>query len=825
MGSRKESKKTSAHASKREANGDIKHSTEPQTSPRKRLKVDSVKDTNDTTETRTIENDQHYDEDNDQDILPLDDPYDDTDQAQDSKQDEEDEDEDFDMGIRSTPTQSKAHTSDRVRKIDTNPEVEAAFRERYMTQFTQAFGDELNTLREQIADEMVQQQQQQYDEQQPILEHNSPNVAVNNSLTQSSPLPSKLSIHEPRPTTPRHWLVLSMACLLLAGNYYCYDLPAALSIQLKEWLGTDDATHQYQLNLLYSAYSLPNIVLPLAGGFLVDRLSASKMIIVFSLCICTGQSLFIIGLVTRSFWTMVLGRFLFGIGGECLEVAQCKVTTDWFKHAWLGLALGLNLSSARIATALNDNISPWIALRFQHGVVVSSVSGLFICLISFLCGIGLATLDRSESRILAGVKPDAPKNAAQLCREERYQEQRHLPEERGVRDNGVGNSANDDASDDDATEVMLAEDDKMLVSEVWTLQPSFWILCLCCITLYGTVVPFFHILSGFLQARWYHNDPQRAGTVMSLPDVISAVGSPLCGFLVDRFGHRSRYIPPSAVLLIWSHAQLGFSTVTPILGMSIMGVAYSLFASVLWPCIPFLVEDEQLGTAYGIVTIALNISLTVFPIVVAWLLHQSGGNYQVVEEFFITLAVLGLMLSILLNALDERCIAMPFLSEGEEYGEESPLLSSAHERLLAPPATVAAAPPHPLQGDFPEGRPMLPSEFQAHLRRRSSIEEQMAQHQQQQQRRRRRSSVLSSLRLSDDHGRVTSWEQEYHGRITTRSVGCDGIVTIIPHNSQQQRHQRRNSTNTAFVSQLERARWQQSRQSSLPPSSCQQQQQ
>lgn len=35
-----------------------------------------------------------------------------------------------------------------MQKQLTNPEIEAAFHDQYMTQITQAFGDELNTLRE-----------------------------------------------------------------------------------------------------------------------------------------------------------------------------------------------------------------------------------------------------------------------------------------------------------------------------------------------------------------------------------------------------------------------------------------------------------------------------------------------------------------------------------------------------------------------------------------------------------------------------------------------------------------------------------------------------
>ena len=42
--------------------------------------------------------------------------------------------------------------------------------------------------------------------------------------------------------------------------------------------------------LLYSVYSWPNIVLPLFGGFLVDRVFGVRLgAIVFSFLVCAGQ--------------------------------------------------------------------------------------------------------------------------------------------------------------------------------------------------------------------------------------------------------------------------------------------------------------------------------------------------------------------------------------------------------------------------------------------------------------------------------------------------------------------------------------------------------
>ncbi|KAF9386509.1 hypothetical protein BGX21_000778, partial [Mortierella sp. AD011] len=41
----------------------------------------------------------------------------------------------------------------------------------------------------------------------------------------------------------------------------------------------------------------------------------------------------------------------------------------------------------------------------------------------------------------------------------------------------------------------MAEDDQMRYSEIFSLQTTFWILSLCCISLYGAVIPFIHVSS------------------------------------------------------------------------------------------------------------------------------------------------------------------------------------------------------------------------------------------------------------------------------------------------------------------------------------------
>jgi hypothetical protein len=44
---------------------------------------------------------------------------------------------------------------------------------------------------------------------------------------------------------------------------------------------------------------------------------------------------------------------------------------------------------------------------------------------------------------------------------------------------------------------------------------------------------------------------------------------------------------------------LAFSFLNPYIAISIMGGAYSLLASALWPVAALIIPEHQLGTAYG----------------------------------------------------------------------------------------------------------------------------------------------------------------------------------------------------------------------------------
>ena len=131
--------------------------------------------------------------------------------------------------------------------------------------------------------------------------------------------------------------VLICVCLITFGSYYAYDNPAALQKDFTEHL-CQNSTVNYAW--MYSIYSWPNTIQPFFGGILIDSyLGLRGGAILFSTLVAIGAVVTAVSamLITSMphgsvvpFAVAMTGRFIFGLGGESLTVAQATFTAKWF---------------------------------------------------------------------------------------------------------------------------------------------------------------------------------------------------------------------------------------------------------------------------------------------------------------------------------------------------------------------------------------------------------------------------------------------------------------------------------------------------------------
>lgn len=402
--------------------------------------------------------------------------------------------------------------------------------------------------------------------------------------------------------------MLGMACFFMVGSNFCYDNPGPLQTQLEEKFQMD-STH---FSLLYTVYSIPNMILPLLGGILLDTIGVRLGLIFFCAVLTLGQFVFMLGGFATSYDEMIAGRVIFGMGGESMQVAQSAVISLWFKGKELAFALGLNLSVARLGSVINGVVVP--SVYDQAGLGTALMVGFGICLFSLANACGMAWLDRRAEK----------KN------EERSGAEGEQGEEEGFQ-----------------------------FEDLYSFNSSFWLLTGSCVLTYMSVFPYIQNASDLLQKK-YHFDKVKAGYLFGVPYIISAIASPFLGYGIDKFGKRAVLICASSVILITGFTA---SLLMPecdqcyneVYVLVLTGIGYSIYASAIWGSVPYVVAPRAVGTAFGLATSVQNIGLCIAPTIVGYIkdrtAHKDHG-YFYVNAFFILINVIGLILNVNLWYID-----------------------------------------------------------------------------------------------------------------------------------------------------------------------------
>lgn len=136
------------------------------------------------------------------------------------------------------------------------------------------------------------------------------------------------------------------------------------------------------------------------------------------------------------------------------------------------------------------------------------------------------------------------------------------------------------------------------LSDITTFKITFWMVSVICVAYYVAIFPFISLGKVFFITK-FHFSPEDANVINAIVYIISAVASPFFGFIVDKTGKNVTWVIGSIATTIGAHSLLAFTELNPYIGMVIMGLAYSMLASSLWPLVALIVPEYQLGTAYG----------------------------------------------------------------------------------------------------------------------------------------------------------------------------------------------------------------------------------
>jgi MFS family permease len=392
------------------------------------------------------------------------------------------------------------------------------------------------------------------------------------------------------------WWVLCLLCIAIAGNYYEYDAIAPIA----DFLRTQRGFTQSQIGVLNAVFSLPNIVLALVGGLLIDRYGPAR-VAVWTASTCFLGSVFTA--VGSPYAVMVCGRLLFGVSEEALFIALLAGLAQWFHRGGTALAMGLFLCLARVGSYAADTSPGWARAVYAHGWQAPLWLGAAITGLSLIAAGTYQLIDaKSGPRI----------------------------ERTGGR-------------------VSTSTAERVRWSDMWRFDRSYWYI-LALHVLYASV--FFPFRSTF--AIEYFQDAkgltlQEAGLANSWVFFAAIFATPFFGFMADRFGHRAFLLTTGTLLLSLTFVLLGATNLNLWVSTAMMGVSFSVVPPIIWPATAMLVDAKRLGTALGLINMLQNVGLAASNLFAGWLNDTAGAGphnpagYSAMLWFFGIVSLLALI--------------------------------------------------------------------------------------------------------------------------------------------------------------------------------------
>lgn len=429
------------------------------------------------------------------------------------------------------------------------------------------------------------------------------------------------------------WSVVILVSLTMMSGYFLTDVMAPLKTMLEQQLGWTSSDY----GLFTSGYGWLNIfaLMLIFSGIILDKFGARftgtaatcVMLVGTAIKYWAISSTFdeptisIFGLImNRQVLYAACGYAIFGVGVEAIGITASKIIVKWFKGKELALALGMNVAFGRIGTLLALAVSPIIAAKMGH-----PSKPILLCLI-VLC-IGLLSF-------------------IVFC-------------------------LSDKKLDKQLGEDSAVEKEDFKVSNIFSIVKikAFWYIAILCLTFYSAVFPFLKYASDLMVFK-FGLDPETAGIIPSILPMGTLLLTPLFGGIYDKKGKGATIMIIGAIILIFVHAMFAIPAINNWMIaaalMIILGVAFSLVPSAMWPSLAKIIEQKNLGTAYSLIFFIQNFGLSGVPLLIGYVLDKycitgtaeiaghttTTYNYTLPMVIFTAFGVIGLLFAILLKKED-----------------------------------------------------------------------------------------------------------------------------------------------------------------------------
>lgn len=307
-----------------------------------------------------------------------------------------------------------------------------------------------------------------------------------------------------------------------------------------------------------------------------------------------------------------LGFSIYGVGCEIAGITVSKVIVKWFTGHELALAMGVQVALARLGTAGALGFALPFA-KWMGGVSASVGLGAALLCAGVIVFLVYCVMDKKEDASAAAVQGE--------------------PEE-GFK----------------------FSDLKVLLTTT-----GFWYVAVLCLMFYAGVFPFLKFATKLMIFK-YGVAEDVAGLIPAMLPFGTIFLTPLFGSIYDKYGKGATLMLIGSVLLTCVHIIFALPFGTWILAVAVMvvlGIAFGLVPSAMWPSVPKIIPMKLLGTAYALIFYIQNIGLALVPVWIGKVNQANTGvngviDYTETMTIFALFGVVAITISLLLMWEDKR---------------------------------------------------------------------------------------------------------------------------------------------------------------------------
>ncbi|MCR5710261.1 MAG: MFS transporter [Bacteroidales bacterium] len=397
------------------------------------------------------------------------------------------------------------------------------------------------------------------------------------------------------------WLALACLVVPMFGSYFFDDMFSTVSQIFRNPEMLQLGWNSQQFGFYAGGYSFLCVWGGLIiCGILLDRFGVRLIGSVFVGMMVVGAAVVTAAISSpglsagTSLTIAYVGCMLFGLGSEIAGVAVTRSIAKWFKGKNVALAMGLQLAIARIGTGLAMLLSPVLVLKNHVDGEVFMLSETNKPAI-----VGLSLLFIGAILWAIFVAMDA-----------KYDRQEGILTQRGE----------------------VKEEDKFKFSDILKVlgNPRFIMIALLCVFFYCCVISFKKFGTSIIIPR-FGLDASTASVMISMIAFAPVFFTPLFGALVDKVGKATTWMIIGAILVFCAHLIIGFAPGVHFYGylaIVLLGIGYSLVPSAMWPTVPKIIPEKNLGTAYSMIYWIQNMGMMLVPIFVGRIMKNYADKKE-----------------------------------------------------------------------------------------------------------------------------------------------------------------------------------------------------